>query len=83
MNTVPEKTKNQAIRAIEDAEEEAADANPDETVVTDSLAEQRTSSKQPRRRRHLISMGSTFHRAWKALAVAIPAAARFLPGLFV
>ena len=84
LNTVPEKTRNQAVRAIEDAEEEAADANPDETVVTDSLR---------RAKDVLEAAGETFDTstAWgqrfielgKALAVAIPAAARFLPALFV
>ena len=84
LNTVPEKTRNQAVRAIEDAEEEAADANPDETVVTDSLR---------RAKDVLEAAGETFDTstAWgqrfielgKALAVAIPAAARYIPGLFV
>ena len=76
LDTVPEKTKNQAVRAIEDAEEEAADADPDETVVVDSLR---------RAKDVLEAVGETYDtsKAWgqrflemgKALAVVIPAAA--------
>ncbi len=84
LDTVPEKTKNQAVRAIQDAEEEAADSNPDETVVVDSLR---------RAKDVLDAAGETYDtsKAWgqrfielgKALAVAIPAASAQLPGLFV
>jgi hypothetical protein len=83
LDSVPEKTKNQAARALEDAEEEAADENPDEAVVVNSLQ---------RARDVLEAAGETYDssKAWgqrflelgKAVAVVLPAAAQYLPRLF-
>lgn len=84
LDDVPDKVKNQAARALEDAEEEAADENPDQEVVIGSLR---------RAKDVLEAAGETYDssKAWgqrflelgKALAVAIPAMAHYLPMLFV
>jgi hypothetical protein len=84
LDGVPEKTRNQAVRALEDAEEEAADENPDDEVIVASLE---------RAKDVLGAAGETYDtsKAWvqrfveagKALAVVIPVAANYLPRLFV